>query len=340
RCWRELGNATALFALSPGSGVAPALAQFDVAYEHWRGWRDWVLRYPGLVRRVIAWQPDLVYLRFTTCFPALRKLLHHVPTVLEINTDDLTEYRLTMSRKAFAYHRLTRGKLLRRARGIVAVTHELGDRYHLWATPITVVSNGIRLDEMPLYPAPNNPQPRLLFLGQNRMPWHGVDQVSALAQLCPQWQFEVVGDESFGVTSSPPNVRFHGFASAAEYQGLLAKADVALGTLALYRKSMSESCALKVRDYLACGVPTIMAGRDTDFQQEVPFVLQLPNTPDNVERSVDRIRQFVDDSLGSRVPREAIQHLDVKTKESQRLAFFASVLEQQKAADGGALLDS
>ncbi len=317
--------------------MAPTLAQLDVSSQHWRGWRDWVIRYRRLIEEIFRWQPDLVYLRLTSYFPALQKLLKQLPVVVEINTDDVAEYQLTMSRKAYLYHRLTRGRLLSGARGMVAVTGELAERFAGWTSQLSVVSNGIRLEDLEPFPPPHNPQPRLVFVGQNAMPWHGVDHIAQLATACPQWQFDVVGDPSFGIASPPPNLQFHGFAKASEYHRWLARADVALGPLALYRKSMSESCALKVREYLAAGVPTILAGQDTDFPQEVPFLLSIPNTPDNIQRSLDRIRTFVQGAVGRRVPRAGIGQLELRTKETQRLAFFAKVLKKCHPAAGDAL---
>jgi hypothetical protein len=114
--------------------------------------------------------------------------------------------------------------------------------------------------------------------------------------------------------------------SPSDYAPLLAHADVAIGTLALYRKDMGEASSLKVREYLARGIPTIVGYADTDFPEAPPFILRIPNAPDAVRTSMPDIRAFVERSLGTRVPREAVAHLDVSVKEAARLAFLREVV--------------
>jgi hypothetical protein len=104
---------------------------------------------------------------------------------------------------------------------------------------------------------------------------------------------------------------------------------VALGTLALHRNQMHEASPLKNSAYLAYGLPLIAAHTDTNFPNPPPCILQLPNTPDNVETHLPAIRQFVERMRGVRVPRDQVQHLDVRMKEQQRLAFFQRVVAAQ-----------
>jgi hypothetical protein len=89
---------------------------------------------------------------------------------------------------------------------------------------------------------------------------------------------------------------------------------------------MEEACPLKVREYLAYGIPTIIGYKDTDFPNGAPFLLCLPNTPDNVEKNLDRIEAFVLSWKGKRVPRSEIEHLDLKVKEEKRIIFIEEVL--------------
>ena len=104
------------------------------------------------------------------------------------------------------------------------------------------------------------------------------------------------------------------------------KADIAVGTLALHRKGMAETSALKVAEYMAYGLPTIIGYQDTNFLNGAEFILELPNAPDNVERSLPLIQQFVTAWMGKRVPRQQIVHVDSAEKEKQRLAFFEQIL--------------
>jgi glycosyltransferase involved in cell wall biosynthesis len=326
RCWREMGHDVGIFALSPSDSVTPALADLQVVQKHRRGWLDWLSRYRQLIDDVIQWQPTCAYFRFSTYFPAVGRLMRRIPTALEINTDDVAEYRTTMTRRAYAYHRLTRGRLFRRCRGIVTVTQALADSLRGFGKPVIAVPNGIDLQEFSSLPAPHNDAPRLAFLGSPNMPWHGVDKVANLAKLNPDWEFDLIGPPAGSICQSAPgNIHLHGYLDREEYEPLLAKCDVAISSLALHRNSMDEASPLKLREYLAYGIPSIIAYTDTDFPKETSFLLQLSNTPRTIEENIDAIRNFVKQAKGTRVSREAIAHLDVREKESKRLFFLESM---------------
>ncbi|MEK6247459.1 MAG: glycosyltransferase, partial [Planctomycetales bacterium] len=323
-CWQGMGHETGIFALSAGEGVAAELERYSVDVEPWQRWRDWWARFPRLVDRVLQWQPEIVYFRFSSCFPAVKRLMRAVPTVLEINTDDVAEYRTTMTRKAYAYHLVSRGRLFRLAHGLVTMTSELAELYQSHNKPVVVVPNGIDLSSVSLVPAPENQQPRLIFLGEGDKPWHGVDKILRLAEMFPDWHFDVIGMAM--PNCNRPNVVVTDFKNASDYGSLLAAADVGVGTLALHRKAMEEAAPIKVREYLAAGLPAMIAYRDPDFLQPVPFLLRLPNTVANIETNRDHIRAFMMRAKGMRVPRESIRHLDYSEKEQARVDFFERVL--------------
>jgi hypothetical protein len=105
----------------------------------------------------------------------------------------------------------------------------------------------------------------------------------------------------------------------------VAAADVAIGPLALHRNRMDEASPLKVADYLAYGLPVIIAHQDTRFPDGAPFLLQLSNEEDNVDRALDDIAAFVDSWVGRRVDRREIRVIDAPLVERQRLDFILDV---------------
>ena len=88
---------------------------------------------------------------------------------------------------------------------------------------------------------------------------------------------------------------------------------------------MHEASPLKVREYLALGLPTIIGYKDTDFPQGAPFLLELPNVENNVDFAADAILRFVEEWKNKRVPRSEVLHLDLKKKERERLRFLKEV---------------
>ena len=288
-----------------------------------RAWKE-------AVDTIFAQEPDLVYHRYDLYMPSIGDLAKRLPLVLEINTDDLKEYCLSRGLRCW-YNRLTRGLLLHKVAGMVFVTHELSQLPHFarFRKPFTVIGNGIALQDYPLLPPPNTQVPRLVFVGTGNQPWQGIDKVLQLAQHFPRWHFDLVGPSPDQIKQILPNVFVYGRLSQKEYEPILERAHVALGSLALHRNGMEEGSPLKVREYLAYGLPVIIGYKDTDFSSDVPFILRLPNSENNIKTNLSVIETFVYRWMNQRVPREAIAHLDVKVKESRRIAFFQEMLKKR-----------
>jgi len=285
----------------------------------------------GIVGRFVArellsvqlarWRPDVIYLRHSTVSPTVVALAAAIPTVIGGDLDDLDELR-TRSPFRYWYMRLTRDQLLRRARRIVVVTHELARHPAITrlGRPVSVFPNSIDLAGYPSLAAPENPSPRLIFIGSPRLAWAGVDKIARLASHFPSWCFDVVGPAPDELSGAPANVVIHGLLDRAEYLPIMAQADVAIGPLALHRKGLSEASALKVAEYLAYGIPVILGNAEAAFPEGAPFLLQLPNSEDNVDVATDEIRAFVERWRGRRVARDAVSAIDSMLVERGRLS--------------------
>ncbi len=327
--WTELGAQVGLFvATSPRSAAAwseiPAAVSVRTPPD---GPLGLLREREDLAADVRRWLPDVVYARHGLVYPGILRLARRFPVVVEVNGDDLAEFRL-LSPRRYWLARLTRGLLLRRAAGLVFVTRELAasPSFTGFRRPSVVIGNGFDLASVEPAPPARNPQARLIFLGHPNTPWHGLEHIAELAAATPDWQVDVVGPRSEEFDQPiPPNLVVHGLMSGGAYRPLLASADVAIGTLKLYRTAMTEASSLKVREYLATGLPVILGHRDTDFPDGAPFLLELENGPRCVLDATPRIRAFVEAWAGRRVPREAIAHLDTRPKEQARLDFLASV---------------
>ena len=150
------------------------------------------------------------------------------------------------------------------------VTRELARRPAIVGLdrPLSVLPNSIDLAAYPELPAPDNPSPRLVFIGSPRLAWAGVDKIARLAAHVPQWRFDVVGPAPAELSGAPANVFVHGPLERDAYLPLMAQADVAIGPLALHRKGLSEASALKVAEYLAYGIPVILGSAETARSRE------------------------------------------------------------------------
>ena len=322
--WQTMGHQVKLFALSPSEQVWSQLDHIPVeVVAGSRSGRFFKSSRIGCLMR--DWKPDLIYVRFFIYYPFFTGIAKRFPIFFEFNTNDIDEYRLTFPRYLYLYHRITRKHIISSATGLVFVTNELAEKPFNQHSHKIVIANGINLEDYPQLLAPNNSQPRLIFLGKPRQVWHGIDKVLWLAKTHPSWHFDLIGPSVSDLEEIPNNVSVHGYLDRIGYEQIISQADIAIGTLSLHLNRMQEACPLKVREYLAYGIPTVIGYQDTDFPDNVPFLLQLPSHPDNVIGHVSEIDEFVNEWCGKRVHRELVTKLDVKVKEEKRLKFLQHV---------------
>jgi len=322
--WRTYGAEVEVFLITRSSysytlpvPIPLKLFPYKSAWGRLKAWHE-------AVTSILKDSVDLVYFRYDLFYPSLWLLKGRVPLVVEVNTDDEREFCLDGGVRCY-YNKVTRRFVFQMASGYVVVSRELASRIPI-SDPkaVCIIGNGVDLSQYTLLPPSTESIPHLVFMGSEGQPWHGVDKVLLLARSLEGWQFHIIGLPP--MPGALANVKFHGFLSKKEYEGILAHCDVALGTLALHRKGMNEASPLKVREYLAYGLPVILGHQDTDFPDGAPFILEIPNREDNVATHLREIELFVASWKGKRVPRASVQHLDVRLKEKTRLEFFERVV--------------
>ena len=278
----------------------------------------------SLLRRVQAWSPDITYVRTSPRQATASRLLHRSPRVIEIQSDDVAEARLSsLPRRALTL--ITRRPCHRGACGMVFVSRELAQSssYSFATDNRIVIGNGIDLGRVPVLPTPASDGPvRLAFIGHPGVPWHGIEEMYALARTRPQWQIDIIGATAPGGARPLGNVVHHGELSADQYVPILANATVGIGTLALYSTGMQEASPLKSREYLARGLPVIGAYEDTDIPADHPVYLRLQNRPGAIVEELPAVERFIDSWRGRRVQHEEIAFLDTSVKESTRIDFL------------------
>ncbi len=291
-----------------------------------RGELSFRLLYPALLDRACERLGiDLVYSRLLAPAPGLRAFIRSRPFVLEINGDIAQE--LPPSYKKFSRLR-ARAMQLRLADGVVFVSRELSrqparppDRFIVIANPCLPAHPPLRQVERPA-------RPSLVLIGYDRHSWAGMDKVVELARALPEFDFVVIG----ATLAGPPNLKALGPLPQAEADRVIASCTVGLGPLALYRKGMQEASPLKTRNCLSLGLPLIQSYEDTDLGESDECILQIPNTEDNVARSLDRIREFTwrafETPLSQRAFELARGRLSLAAKESERLAFMEACLRE------------
>jgi hypothetical protein len=282
---------------------------------------------------VQVYQPDIIYLRYGIYVYPAHRLIRIAPVVEEINTNDLTQHE-ELGGVYHLYNRLTRGIFLRHVSGLVTVSRELeiSPAFASYKKTTRTIANGIALSEITPFAGPDNEIPRLVFVATPGYFWHGEDKLVLLASRFPDLLIDVIGFNRLAATGSvPKNILLHGYLEHKTYEGVLARADAALGTLALHRKGMEEACPLKTRECLAFGLPMVLPYKDTDLDDlDCDFLLKIPNKEDNIQTHGDAIREFAYRMRGKRADRALIEpRIDSKHKETMRLKFFEEILQSK-----------
>jgi len=335
--WNELNHKARLFLLSPDIVDFPDTELFQFGspskipiFKKILKEYDRSKKLLQLIEQVKIFHPDLIYLRYGLFTIPLQKLFDIAPVILEINSNDIQEYKsrgwLYYIINCFSHH-----LIFSNVRGIIPISYEIGqlDSISRYKVPVHPIPNGIDLRQIFELPAPNNIKPILAFVGAAGLSWHGVEKLIPFAQQYPDLQIEVVGYNADEMNFKiPSNIHFWGFIPHQKINQVLSKVDVVIGTLALYRKHMNEDSTLKIREALAFGIPVVIGHRDADISgKQFSFVLEIPNTEDNVEKYATEIRNFAYHMMGKRVDRNLIAPLiDQSLKEKKRLEFFAQII--------------
>lgn len=243
---------------------------------------------------------DLVLLRYSTNDPllfltgrCLRKklvLVHHTLGLQEIRTHPGIK-----SAAKLALESLLQWPNHYVCAAIVSVTPEIGMRLPSVVTkrriPRLVYPNGIA-EEVMLAEDRRSQELELLFVASYFAPWHGLDLLWASAQETDrQFLIHVVGQVSSRdrqLVLSDSRFREYGILPSEEISNLAARSHLGLSAFALGRIGIEQACPLKVREYLAMGLPVAGDHREV-FPKSFNFYVQLSQS---IEQYLDAAESF------------------------------------------------
>lgn len=292
--------------------------------------------------------PDIIFLRYPLYRPGLGRVLGSVaPFVIEINGNPLGELFKSGKRLESIVERHLGRYLLARASGFVGVTEEsilyaAGVRRR-GQVPVTIIGNGVDCRKTPFLSHRYASGIHVAYVG-SRSTYSGIDRlIRAMRQ--SEWATEDVGvhlhvvgrywDEEPGLEDliRRGNATNHGYVTGRELDEILARTDLCLGPLAVHRKGLREGTPLKVRRYLAHGIPVVIGYRDTDIVGDYGFVLRVPSDDSPIDLTAliefaKRIREHPEIRLQARVYAE--NKLDYAVKVKQLMGFFEHVIRNDQ----------
>jgi len=282
--------------------------------------------------------PDIVYCRFEIFKPFHWTILKKYRSVIEINSDDIGEIKKLSktslrNKIRYLYNYFTRWIFFKYAKGIVSVSYELlkFPFMNKYKKPSIVIPNNLILENFQTIKDLHSNIPQLVFMGTSNYEWHGIDKIIELArQTKEKLFFHIIGSDG-AIYPKLSNVKFHGYLFREEYERIIRKCNIGISTLSLYKKDMIEASSIKLREYLAYGLPSIVGYTETAFiNKQIPdWILQLPNSERNVIDNIDGILDFCYKMKDVIVTHNEInQYIDSMVIEKQKIEFFENIIKE------------
>ncbi|CAH9056714.1 hypothetical protein PSECIP111854_01849 [Pseudoalteromonas sp. CIP111854] len=280
-----------------------------------------------------CFSPDIIYHRMWVLPTLLVPLFFsNYKLVAELNTDTDAEIKLQRSSSlkgfiTYVYNLVTKPFYHRCLSAVVSVTKELSTSVSVGN--VAIVPNSIDIEGFK-YRKEVNSSLSILFVGTPGLMWHGLDILNQLAKATNgTLQFHVVGMERDVLSDPAENIHFHGYLPMDEYADIAKRCSVGMGTLALHRKGMKEACPLKVREYLAAGLPVILPYEETAFLDEEPsWILKINSSQDvldsktitNVVKFTQKVQKVVVEQ------HDVARFIDSHQIERKRVAFMKTLM--------------
>jgi len=295
---------------------------------------------PELYRVLVQTRASLIYLRHPLYRPGLPSILSRIaPYVMEVNGIPYRELMLQGRSAVALVDRLLGRGLFRRAAGYVGVTRESIEYARSRAVkPGIVIGNGVDCDTVSFLPPSDRNDGRIhlafvgspstydgldrLFEGLLRAARHAVGVVLHLVG--PGWG----NSPLLSQVARYAEVKLYGYVPPGQLPEILRMVDVGVGPLGVHRKGLHEASSLKVRRYLAHGIPVVMASRDPDIEGRLPFVcwVEASDTPLVIEDLITFARAARNHDVRAEARRFAETRLSYKVKAAQFYTFFRRVL--------------
>ncbi|WBF66192.1 hypothetical protein LN040_10675 [Desulfovibrio subterraneus] len=294
-----------------------------------------------LLQDIKAFRPDVVYLRHEICGPQIISLLRAFPgkVVVEINADLDAELKLEARESlrrfvAYSLNKLTKRYFEKRVAATVCVASPLMSLFEsLPAARKFLSPNAIDLRNHAVMKSVPDADTRksLVFAGTPGQAWHGVDLLLPLARALPCYDFHIFGPSP--LPDAPGNMIFHGYQPKEVLEQFYAQCHVGIGTLAAFRQGLAEASTLKVREYIAAGLPVILGYRDSAFlQSSPPWVLELSSQERLFEQewAVEAVRDFVERNARRVVTHaDSAQYIDASILEGAKIEQFRRWFAQE-----------
>lgn len=177
---------------------------------------------------------------------------------------------------------------IRHGDGLIAVTPEIAEyeekrclKKHKYKY---IYPNGIGYDDYAVADDERSGKIKIIFTASKFFSWHGLSEVLNSLQSYDnksEIELHLVGnvseeDKNQISTNCMREVIMHGYLDDGRLRALLSSIDLALASFGLGSKGMKQACTLKVREYLAAGIPVYSGHDDVAFVTDFEYFRKGP----------------------------------------------------------------
>ena len=297
---------------------------------------------------------DILYYRYSGPFPLyypynyLRRF-RRCKIVTEHQTKELEEFKLNGNAFSYWSEFFFGGMLRKQSDAIIGVTDEV-TQYEIACSgdpvkPHLTIGNGFAVKSVPVRQNSFHEVEDLqLLCVANISRWHGLDRLLqgiATYSGTPRVRLYVAGNgpelshlqKLAGDLNITDLVAFNGFLTGEALDTLFDQCHIAVGSLGIHRKGLTQTSELKGREYCARGIPYIVACADPDFPPDFPYILRLPadENPIDVERILTFAKEIcADPDHPQKMRRYAEEHLDWSVKMKKLKGFLEMLVGRVK----------
>lgn len=229
---------------------------------------------------------ERVILRYPLVDPLLFLLIKNKGRIiLEHHTKELEELETTGDIR-LQFEKWLGGCWINSFRALIAVTPEILD-YEIkrsnFSGPTRFFPNSIDLDSYQNFeriPSPEDETPvQAVMVSTYFSKWQGLDilleQIENNTDL-PPFELHLAGKidpKSLSRCKRLARIKFHETLTSEQLFELYQSMELGIGSLAVTKKGMTQATALKVREYLAAGLPLVLNYDDPAIPKDFPYVL-------------------------------------------------------------------
>jgi len=186
------------------------------------------------------------------------------------------------------------------------IQYSLESKFFSLLSKSILIGNGIDTDYYILKKNYNKNKYLKFIIIANLAPWHGVDKILiALSKINYNFELKIVGDgveyEKLQLLSNKLNlensVLFLGNMNRKEYVKYLYSSDLGIGSMSWDLIGVKVSSALKLREYVSCGLPVVFTSFDPDLSDQ-EFAFQVDGSQNSIDQFFSTL-PFLDNSISS-----------------------------------------